>query len=254
MSGFDPDELRNPPLLIFFLRDNPSWRGLCERLKLEDPYGPYNTSAENLFGEVKALRDLGILEFEGDKRADMERHDSIRVMETWPKLQAGLHLSLRDLVKISEFGRGLAVTPFFGKPPPKRQDQPDIFVIMPFTPDYDVIYRDHVRKVAKKLGRSIMRGDERLDSGEIMKQIWGDMFYAKVILAECTELNANVFYELGIIHTLGKPFVMIRRAGTNPPFDIAGLKWFAYEYTPPGMTDFERRLAEVLRPLFQSHQ
>lgn len=118
---------------------------------------------------------------------------------------------------------------------------------MPFKAEYDVVYRDHVRKVANKLGLSIERADEGLDSGEIMRGIWSYIFHAKVVLAECTERNANVFYELGIVHTLGKPAVMIRMKGKKAPFDIAGLRWIEYEYTPPGMTRFEEQLEDFVK-------
>jgi hypothetical protein len=60
-----------------------------------------------------------------------------------------------------------------------------------------------------------------------MKVIWEGIFYAKVVLAEITERNANVFYELGIVHMPGRPFVMMRMKvkGKAAPFDIAGLSW-----------------------------
>jgi hypothetical protein len=245
LSGVDPDKVKNRPLLIKILRDKPSWHGLCESLGIEDPYGPFNTWAEVLYRGISELRELGILEFEGNPRAD-PLHDLICVSQTWTKLQTELGLSLRDLVKICNAGPGLAVTPLFGRPP-RRADQPDIFVIMPFKLEYDVVYRDHIRKVANKLGLSIERGDEGLDSGDIMKEIWGHIFHAKVVMAECTEPNANVFYELGIVHTLGKPVVMTRMKGKKAPFDISGLRWIEYEYTPPGMIRFEEQLEDFLK-------
>ena len=244
MSGFDPAEVTNRPQLILFLRGNPSWVELCKSLQI-DPHSQYSTITDLLFDEVSELRELGILEFESDPRVDPPLHDSIHVSKSWMKLQGGLGLSLHDLVKICRTGRGLAVTPLFGRPR-KTDGPPDIFVIMPFTPDYDVVYTDHVRKVANELELSVRRADERLDSGEIMNTIWDDIFHARVVLAECTSRNANVFYELGIVHTLGKPSVMIRRKGENAPFDIAGLRWIEYEYTPRGMTEFEQKLAAVL--------
>ncbi len=245
MTGFNLDEVTNRPRLILLLRKKPSWLELCKSLKI-DPYGQYSTITDLLFDEVSELRDLGILEFEDDPRVDPPQHDSIRVSNTWIKLQTGLRVSLHDLVKISRDGRGMAVMPLFGRPP-KTDDHPDIFVIMPFNQEYNAVYTDHVKKVAHELGLSVRRADERLDSGEIMKAIWDDIFHAKVVLAECTERNANVFYELGIVHTLGKPTVMIRRKGKNAPFDISGLRWIEYQYTPPGMTEFEQQLAAVVK-------
>jgi hypothetical protein len=247
MNDFDPDEIFNRPLLILTLRDNPSWRGLCERLKIVDPYDQGKSYVYSLIKEVSALRDLDILEFEGDPWVD-QRYDSIRVSDRWKKLQGELGLSLHDLVKISRNGRGLAVTPLFGRPP-KMGDHPDIFVIMPFTEDYTRVYTDHVKKVANELELTIGRADDRLDSVDIMKGIWEGIFHAKVVLAEITERNANVFYELGIAHTLGRKFVMIRMKvkGKTAPFDIAGLSWIEYEYTPPGMDDFEKQLAKRVK-------
>lgn len=245
MNGLNPVEVTNRPQLILFLRATPSWLELCKRLQI-DPYSQYSTITDLLFNEVSALRDLGILEFESDPRVDPPIHDSIHVSDTWRDFQGGLGLSLHDLVKVCRNGQGLAVTPLFGRPS-KTEDHSDIFVIMPFKPEYDVVYTDHVRKVANQLGLSVARADDRLDSGEIMKAVWADIFHAKVVLAECTERNANVFYELGIVHTLGKPTVMIRRKGNNAPFDIAGLRWIEYEYTPPGMSEFEQRLTAVMK-------
>jgi hypothetical protein len=245
VSGFDPDEVSNLPQVILFLRENPSWAALCERLGV-DPYGEYSTITDILVDSISTLRELEILEFDGGPRLDPRLHDSIRVSSRWTRLQRVLGLSLHDLARISRTGRGLAVTPLFGRPP-KTKDHPDIFVIMPFLPDYDDVYSRHIRKVAGELGLSVRRGDERLDSGEIMKAIWDDIFHAKVIVAECTERNANVFYELGIVHTLGRPTVMLRRRGDAAPFDIAGLRWIEYLYTPQGMIEFEERLAAAVK-------
>ena len=245
MSGLDPAEVTNRPQLIVFLRENPSWVELCKWLQI-DPYTPYSTITALLFDEVSDLRELGILEFDDDPRVDPPQHDSIHVSKSWTKLQGGLGLSLHDLVKICRTGRGLAITPLFGRPP-QTDDHPDMFVIMPFAPEYDAVYTDHVKKVAGELGLSVKRADEHFESGEIMNAIWSDIFHAKVIVAECTEQNSNVFYELGIVHTLGKPTVMIRRKGTKAPFDIAALRWIEYLYTPPGMSEFEQTLATAVQ-------
>jgi hypothetical protein len=250
MSGVF-DDVKNRPLIIKILRNKPSWRGLCESLEIEDPDSPQNSMAYILYTGVDELRRLGILEFEGNPREEPE-HDSIYVSHFWMKLQAELGLSLSDLVKICRAGQGLPVTPFLGRPP-KRKDHPDIFVIMPFKEQYDVVYRDHVKKVANKLRLSIKRADETLNSGDIMKGIWADIFYSNVVIADCSERNANVFYELGIAHTLGKQVVMIRKKGTAAPFDIVGLKWIEYEYTPPGMTRFEEQLEDFVNEAIGSN-
>lgn len=244
MSSFDMVQVENRPQIILLLRTNPSWAKLCEAFGI-DPYGQYSTITDALYADINELRDLDILEFEGDPRVDPPQHDRISVSQRWMKLQTALGVSLHDLVRTSRNGQGLAVTPLFGRPS-KTVDHPDVFVIMPFKPEYDAVYEHHVKKVVDHLQLSVRRADERLDSGPIMRAIWEDIFYSQIVLADVSDRNVNVYYELGIVHTLGKPTVMIKRAGESASFDIAGLRWIEYEYTPPGMLAFESQLTAVI--------
>ena len=243
MSSFDPAEISNRPQIMLSVRRDPSWSALCDGFHI-DPYDEYSTITQTLFHDISTLRDLGVLEFEGDPRVDPPRHDSIRVTQKWMELQTALGLSLHDLAKVTRNGRGMAVVPLFGRPL-RRADHPDVFVIMPFKERYDAVYADHVRKVAQDLSLSIRRADERLDSGDIMRAVWDDIFHAKIIVAECSERDANVFYELGIVHTLGKAAVMIRQTGADAPFDIARLRWIEYEYTPEGCSSSSNALRRL---------
>jgi len=59
--------------------------------------------------------------------------------------------------------------------------------------------------------------------------------------------NPNVFYEIGIAHTLGKQTVLITQRLADIPFDLRHLRVIPYEYTPKGMQKFETSLTETLR-------
>jgi hypothetical protein len=242
MSSFDLADISNRPQIILSVRRNPGWRALCEGFGI-DPYGETSTITLGLFHDINELRDVGVLEFDGDPRVDPPHHDSIRVTQKWIDLQTTLGLSLHDLARTTRNGRGIAVVPLFGRPR-AQGEHPDVFVIMPYKSQFDAVYVA-LRKVAQDLSLSIRRADERLDSGNIMMGVWDDIFHAKVIVAECSEPNANVFYELGIVHTLGKATVMIRQTGTEAPFDIASLMWI--EYAPARMIEFEQRLSAAIK-------
>jgi hypothetical protein len=56
---------------------------------------------------------------------------------------------------------------------------PDVFVLMPFTPEQDAIYKDHIAKVVLKLKLRIRRGDDLFGSGSIMKDIWSAIHAAE---------------------------------------------------------------------------
>jgi len=71
---------------------------------------------------------------------------------------------------------------------------------------------------------------------------------ARVIIADLTDHNPNVFYELGICHALGKNVILITQ-DRNVPSDVRHIRYFHYEYTPPGMEQLERALERTLRGL-----
>jgi nucleoside 2-deoxyribosyltransferase len=45
-----------------------------------------------------------------------------------------------------------------------------------------------------------------------------------VVVAEITPVNANVFYELGYAHALGKQTILLAERGRTLPFDVSGYR------------------------------
>jgi hypothetical protein len=71
---------------------------------------------------------------------------------------------------------------------------------------------------------------------------------SRYIIADLTNSNPNVFYELGICHALGKKVILITQ-GTDVPFDVRHIRHIRYEYTPRGMLVFEQVLQQTLQNL-----
>jgi hypothetical protein len=125
----------------------------------------------------------------------------------------------------------------FGRPAERSQFQADIFIIMPFKPEFDSIYTDVIRPLVKELNLTISRGDEFTSAqGVIMGEVWSALNNCKFVIAEITGGNDNVFYELGIAHTLNKPALMITQAESldDIPFDIRHLRYIRYANTVAG--------------------
>jgi hypothetical protein len=138
----------------------------------------------------------------------------------------------------------------FGIPQSETQYQADIFMLMPFTDDQlQQVYRDHIVKVIKRLNMTIKRGDDFFSKSSIMQDIWAAINMAKVIIADCTSRNPNVFYELGIAHALGKKTIMITRNESDIPFDLRQWRYIKYIFTPRGMAQFETDLSEAVKKL-----
>lgn len=66
-----------------------------------------------------------------------------------------------------------------------------------------------------------------------MDQLLRGIKAAKVLVAELTTRNPNVFYELGIAHALQKPVVLVSATDKDVPFDLQHVRAIYYEVTDP---------------------
>jgi hypothetical protein len=129
------------------------------------------------------------------------------------------------------------------------------FVLMPFADVRDVqrVYSDHVQPVLeRRLNLRCERADDIHDISGVMQSVWESINRARVIIAEMTERNPNVFYELGIAHTLGKPVVMITQSMEFVPFDLKHLRCIVYDYKPGSINRFEDSLEKTVRRVLAS--
>ncbi len=232
--------------ILLALRDGEAsdWQSLCDVFGVRPRIDSCSIA---LLQELLALRAVGLVAVEGDGSDDRFTPPGGRVELTprWNELQAALGLSLSDWVRLQN--DGMAVAPLFGQP--GRARGTDIFVIMPFNPKLQPVYKDHISPLAERLGLTISRADDLFTTHAVMGDIWTSIVKCKVVLADCTERNPNVFYELGIAHTVGKPVILTTQSSDDVPFDVKHMRYLPYSYTPPGMRDFETALSRTLREL-----
>jgi hypothetical protein len=74
------------------------------------------------------------------------------------------------------------------------------------------------------LGYLLLRGDQIDTSGILHLQIAAQLIQADLVVADLTGANPNVYYELGIRHTLGKPCIQLLPIGERLPFDVAPMR------------------------------
>lgn len=77
-----------------------------------------------------------------------------------------------------------------------------------------------------------------------------------LVVADMTDLNPNVMYEVGLVHGMNTPIIMITQDVEGLPFDLRSYR--ALDYSPVvGKFDafvaaFEARLAEIPEVSFGS--
>jgi len=119
------------------------------------------------------------------------------------------------------------------------------FVLMPFGDRFFQIYEQAVAPAAESAGLRCMHAGEIFNNREIVEDIWESICIAQVIVADVTDRNPNVFYELGICHTLGKEVVVVTQRGDDVPFDIRHRRYI--EYSEDGLTTLKARLGKTIK-------
>ena len=113
-----------------------------------------------------------------------------------------------------------------------------VFVLMPFD-DALVggVYEELIGWAFKQAGFTVNRADDMESSSQrnILKDVINGIDAADVIVADLTDSNANVFYELGIAHALDKNVVLITQDIESVPFDLRSYK----------ILEYDRRLGQI---------
>lgn len=129
----------------------------------------------------------------------------------------------------------------------------DCFVIMPFGDkpdvggdqlDFDQVYEQLIKPAVEVAKLECIRCDEIGTPGWIHAEMISHLYSADVAIVDVTALNANVFYELGVRHALRRSVtVLIRRKGTEIPFNIQGLN--VIEYDMEGIESINRARVKI---------
>lgn len=99
-------------------------------------------------------------------------------------------------------------------------DRTFVFVLIPFHPDFDPLYAV-IKDACQKVGLVCQRGDEEhIAVGSLLSHILKLIVKARVVIAVVDGRNPNVFYELGVAHSLSKSVLIVAKSAEDIPFDV----------------------------------
>jgi len=82
--------------------------------------------------------------------------------------------------------------------------------------------------------------------GSINKQIIKKIYDSDLIIANLTDINPNVMYELALRHCFNKPAIIIAEDGTELPFDINNERTIFYINDAQGIIDLKKKLKKTI--------
>ena len=118
----------------------------------------------------------------------------------------------------------------------------------------DLVLGQIVEPAIEALGLDlvVVRADRLTQPGMISQQIVQHVLGARLVVADLSFHNPNVFYELAIRHATGLPTVLISRTAERVPFDVADLRVLRLDMTDlysfvPQMEAWRAELAQYAR-------
>ncbi|MFO7634712.1 MAG: hypothetical protein R6W76_19335 [Caldilinea sp.] len=182
-----------------------------------EAYSVVSRDFEKIYGERVSLSDY-------DRVVKSYTHD-------WPQLALNT-VALAERIRTSSF----------------------VLVIMSFqeSADLKLIY-ETIKGICSEFEYKARRVDESNLLRPIMPEIIRQMRQGAFVIADVTDSRANVFYELGFAHGLGKDTVLLARKGTeeNLPFDIKD--WPLLTWDIQNLNEFKGKLREHIRAIGIGH-
>jgi hypothetical protein len=120
---------------------------------------------------------------------------------------------------------------------PLRENPHLVFVLMPFDASYDDRYQIGIKETVKSLGLQCQRADEIVHTQNVIcRGVCQPIRAARYVIAEITERNPNVFYELGLTHgrvedldQMNKRVILLTQNVADTPFDLRNMNLVEYD-------------------------
>jgi hypothetical protein len=127
----------------------------------------------------------------------------------------------------------------------------EVFVIMPFSDtkscteaQWTEIFEEVFKPAFKEIDYSCERA--KPETGSLIKSIITKLHNSFIVLADITDRNANVFYELGVRHSLSKRTIIVTQDANHIPSDLKGYWSIVYSTTPSGVKKFKHDIKELV--------
>jgi hypothetical protein len=122
------------------------------------------------------------------------------------------------------------------------------FVMMPFKEPFDMYYLSIFQPAIKAAGLKSVLASDLFRPSPIVADLWQMIQDSTVLLAELTTKNANVFYELGLAHAIGKPVILVSETMDDVPFDLQRLRILLYDKDDPAWgVELSQKITNALK-------
>jgi hypothetical protein len=132
---------------------------------------------------------------------------------------------------------------------PDRPVQHDLVsVMMPFASNFTPVY-SAIKEACSRLELRCLRADDLWENSTFIQDIFELIFCSKIVIVDFSGKNPNVFYEVGIAHTLGKIVVPLTQNIDDIPSDLKSHRALLYLPNSEGLAGLTDRLTSRLETI-----
>jgi hypothetical protein len=142
----------------------------------------------------------------------------------------------------------LKITPQVFTIPQKKINNNLVSVMMPFSKEFQEIY-DSIKQSCEDANMSCQRADNVWENSMIIQDIVDLIFTSGIVVADFSTRNPNVFYEVGIAHTLGKHVIPIAQNKDDIPFDLHHHRVLFYQTNNEGRNELKKGLTSRINTI-----
>lgn len=130
--------------------------------------------------------------------------------------------------------------------PTDTSKQNTVFVIMPFKPEFNDVWKGGILRAAKAESFTAIRVDMINRSTNITDDIVESVDKCRLAIVDVTGNNPNVMFELGYAVARAKPNIIISQSVDYLPFDIRNIRTIVYANTWSGIEELKAKIEEFL--------
>jgi hypothetical protein len=127
--------------------------------------------------------------------------------------------------------------------------RPKVFVVMQFSSPFNELFEDVLKPVCDSLGLEAYLANDTYGPGLIISDIERQIIEARIVVADITPKNMNVYFEVGYAHALKKDTLLIAGKTDELPFDVSPFRVLFYEDSIAGKKKVEAGLRKHLEAI-----
>ena len=131
---------------------------------------------------------------------------------------------------------------------------PKILLLQPSSNEFEDVYYRIIKPACERNYATVYRiNDLENKSSLIIETIYNEIEKAELIICNISKSNPNTMYELGYVHALKKPVIVIASDYDRNPFDISSTKVFFYSIdTIAQLNDDISKLSLMIREALEN--